>query len=81
MREYRDKWVAHSDSERAGFYPALEVAKKAVWFYYGHVVKHEAASEDLTEFTPGLDLGYKHCEREAEAVYQAAATFPRAIHP
>jgi len=30
MREYRDKFVAHLDSDNTGVYPAFDVAKKAV---------------------------------------------------
>jgi len=72
FREYRDKWVAHLDTERTGFIPALEVAKKAVWFYYARV-KQEAESRELVEFTRELDRAYEHCEREAKEVYRIAA--------
>jgi hypothetical protein len=75
FREYRDKWVAHLDTERTGFIPALEVAKKAVWFYYARV-KQEAESRDLAEFTRELDRAYEHCEREAKEVYRIAAYRP-----
>lgn len=72
FREYRDKWVAHLDTERTGFIPALEVAKKAVWFYYAHIVNQEAKSGEQTEFTRELDRAYEHCEHEAKEVYRTA---------
>src|SRR5216684_7437609 len=37
FREYRDKWVAHLDRDRKGLYPRLDIAKKAVWFYYKRI--------------------------------------------
>jgi hypothetical protein len=70
IRKYRDKWVAHLDSDRAGVYPTLDVAKKAVWFYYAHIVCHEAEPTDLAGLPEELDAGYKQCEDEAKAVYQ-----------
>jgi hypothetical protein len=75
FRQYRDKWVAHLDTERTGFIPALEVAKKAVWFYYARV-KQEAESRELVEFTRELDRAYEQCEREAKEVYRIAAGRP-----
>ena len=73
FREYRDKWVAHLDTEPTGFIPALEVAKKAVWFYYGHV-KQEAGARELLEFTRELDRAYEDCESEAKEIYRIAAS-------
>jgi len=67
MREYRDKWVAHLDLERSGFFPALEVPKKAAWFYYGRIVQQEP---DLSGLPAELDGGYEHCEEVAKAIYQ-----------
>jgi len=72
MRKYRDKFVAHLDSDNTGVYPALDVAKKAVWYYHAHVV-NQAKPTDLTELPLELDAGYKHCEEEAKAVYQRSA--------
>ena len=78
MREYRDKWVAHLDLEQTGFRPMLDVAKKSIWFYYAHIMKHEAESAYLVEFGPDLDRGYEYSEREANAVYRtAASTVPK----
>ncbi len=73
MRSYRDKWVAHLDSDRSGMYPALHLAKKAIWFYYAWVVKYEAQSADLEAFPKELDEGYLKCEEEANAVYERRA--------
>jgi hypothetical protein len=77
FREYRDKWVAHLDTERAGFIPALEIAKKAVWFYYARV-KQEAESRELVELNRELDRAYEHCEGEAKEVYRIAVHRPAA---
>jgi hypothetical protein len=69
MREYREKWVAHLDSERAGVYPNLDIPKKSVWFYYDYVVNEELLGvHPLTK----LDSGYQECEDEACTIYQLA---------
>ncbi len=70
MRTYRDKWVAHLDSDITGIYPALDVAKKAVRFYHAHIVKHEAEPGDLAGLPLEFDKGYQDCEDEAKAIYQ-----------
>jgi hypothetical protein len=70
MRNYRDKFVAHSDFDRTGHYPALDVPKKAVWFYHAHVVNHEAQLQDLEGLPLKLDPGYEEEEEETKAVYQ-----------
>ncbi len=68
VREYRDKWVAHWDLNRVPVAPALEVAKKAVWFYQPYICKHE-----LTGVGWYIDSAYEHFESMASAAYRSAA--------
>jgi hypothetical protein len=74
IRKYRDKWVAHLDLDSKGCYPALEVAKQAVWFLWAHIMKHEVEPTEFMQFTRDIESGYEHCEREADAVYKTAAS-------
>lgn len=69
FREYRDRWVAHLDAERRGFHPRLEIAKKAVWFYYAHVEKEQI---DRELFPKPIEIGYRECEEEACGIYRRA---------
>ena len=55
MRYYRDKFVAHQDSEYIVILPTLDVAKKAVWFYHAHLVNHEAKSGDLFQLPVDIE--------------------------
>jgi hypothetical protein len=66
FREYRDKWVAHLDSERIGLYPTLDTAKEAVWFYYEWLGR-EQVDQEIGSKT--IEAGYKECEEEARMVY------------
>jgi hypothetical protein len=66
IREYRDKWVAHLDTDRSGFFPELEAAKNAVWFYYERMVQQES---DLSGLPVEIDSGYEQCVDEAKAIY------------
>ena len=70
MRQYRDKFLAHLDSDEVANIPALDIAKKAVWFYHAYVVQHEAQPGDLDGLPVKLDAGYRHCEKEAQAIYE-----------
>lgn len=73
MRRYRDKFLAHLDSDEVMNIPALEIAKKAVWFYHSYVVEHEAELGDLDGLPLDLDFGYAQCESQADAIYQRNA--------
>ena len=72
IRRYRNKFVAHLDSEHEMHVPMLDTAKKAVWFYHAYVVKHEAGAQDLTGLATELDSGYRKSEDEARAVFETA---------
>jgi hypothetical protein len=73
MRHYRDKFLAHLDSDRTMNIPKLDVPKTAVWFYHARIVSVEAKAGDLTDLAVGLDTGYRKSEDEAKAVFQKAA--------
>ena len=70
MLRYRDKFIAHLDSDPIMFIPALDAAKKAVWFYYGYILDHENIS--LAGLPPDLEEGYIQTEDEARKVYLKA---------
>jgi hypothetical protein len=72
MRRYRDKFLAHLDSDHTANIPVLDTAKRAVWFYHRHVASQEAGAGDLRGLQLDLDRGYLECEAEANAVYSSA---------
>jgi len=73
MRTYRDKFLAHLDSERVMHPPALDTAKKAVWFYHHHVVNHEAQHGDLMNLPLTLETGYTQCMDQVRGIYERNA--------
>jgi hypothetical protein len=78
MREYRDRFIAHLDSERVMNIPTLDLARKSVEFYHAYVVANEIQYGDLgglSDTAEELQRGYKDCEKEAEIVYEQF--FPR----
>jgi hypothetical protein len=79
MRRYRDKFLAHLDSDSIMNIPVLDVPKKAVWFYHHHIVNREATPGDLIGLPAQLDGGYQESEREADAVYRQATTSFRSM--
>jgi hypothetical protein len=70
FREYRNKWVAHLDRDRKGLYPRLDIAKKAVWFYYERIGS-EQVDQEMSPKT--IETGYRESEEEADTVYRQAA--------
>jgi len=72
MRCYRDKFLAHLDSDNTMNIPKLDAPKRAVWFYHAHIVTHEAQVGDLTGLCEDLDTGYRLTEDEARAVFRGA---------
>jgi hypothetical protein len=47
LRHYRDKFVAHLDSDKVMNIPDLEMAKEAVLFYQAYIFREEAQASDL----------------------------------
>lgn len=73
MRRYRDKFLAHLDSDEVMNIPALEIAKESVWFYHAYVVQQEAQPGDLDGLPVELDIGYSQCENVARTIYERNA--------
>ena len=75
MRRYRDKFVAHLDSDAKMDIPLLTAALAADSFYHGHIVGAEADAGDLFGLADTSDKfakGYEQCFKEAERVYDQA---------
>lgn len=70
MVRYRDKFIAHLDSDYVMDLPKLDIPKKAVWFYYAYLKEHEATGENLAELGLELDALYEALEKEAIAAYR-----------
>lgn len=70
MRRYRDKFLAHLDSDEVMNIPVLDIPKKSVWFYHAYLVQHEAQAGDLDGLPANLDAGYVQCEKKAQAIYE-----------
>jgi hypothetical protein len=76
MRRYRDKFVAHLDSDHVMHIPTFSAAQASVWLYHQQVVLHEATAGELAGLadTPDkLRLGYTQSIEEAEQAYRAVS--------
>jgi hypothetical protein len=74
MRAYRDKFLAHLDSELVANIPKLDLARASVEFYHAYVIGNEVEPGDLSDLPDTADklrLGYDECKEEAARVYQA----------
>jgi hypothetical protein len=81
IRTYRDKFVAHFDSENNMAIPKFDTAKNAVWFYHAHIVRQEAKPGDLAGLGVQLDEGYELSEKEAKMVFSNAGKANEVQHP
>jgi hypothetical protein len=71
FRRYRDKFIAHLDTDLTMHIPVLATAEAAVRYYHEHVVNREARPGDLVGLTDTVEkmvLGYEQCRSEAEGV-------------
>jgi hypothetical protein len=76
MSYYRNKFVAHLDSDEEMNVPELSEALEAVNFYHEHVVTEEASARDLgglVDTAEKFTQLYADCSQEAERVYGRAA--------
>jgi hypothetical protein len=75
MRRYRDKFVAHLDSDTKMDIPQLMAPLAANSFYHGHLVRVEAAAGDLfglADTSEKFAKGYEQCFKEAQRAYGQA---------
>ena len=76
MRRYRDKFVAHLDSDAKMDIPLLTAALAADRFYHGHIVRAEADAGDLFGLADTSDKfakGYEQWIKEAQRAYAQAS--------
>jgi len=70
MRHYRDKFIAHLDSEPVMNIPNFKPGKAAVDFYHAHIVTKEIADlHELAGLVTKLDDCYREAMQEAKSVY------------
>jgi hypothetical protein len=80
MKRYRNKFVAHLDSDRKMELPFFDISYMAVLFYHEYVVTKEASPGDLHDVVDAgwkLAKGYQLCMEEAGSVYRHALTYNR----
>lgn len=71
LRRYRDKFIAHLESDEVMHIPWLSKAQSSVWFYHNYVVQNEAQPGDLAGLPSKLGSYYRQCADEANGIYRA----------
>jgi hypothetical protein len=75
VRRYRDKFVAHLDSDRTMDIPDFDVAEHAVRFYHAYLVEHEVPDGvllNLPSSPAALATYYKGEERTSSLIFHRA---------
>lgn len=77
MKHYRDKFVAHLDSEGVMNIPKMDTAKASVWFYYNQIVEESEQLDlaGLPESIEKLTCGYEYCLDEAISIFSKNTKF------
>ena len=74
IRRYRDKFLAHLDSDRTMLIPHLDTMWRAVQHYYAHILGVEMSDQEAhrvqQEVSGSLDDYYDRCFAEARGVYE-----------
>jgi hypothetical protein len=70
MKTYRDKFIAHLDSEFTMHIPRLELAKESVFYYHAHIASTEQLDGVFVNLPRDLPAYYDKCASDALAVYE-----------
>ena len=69
MKTYRDKFVAHLDSEEVMNIPKLKIAKKSVLFLYSYLLANEEETNSFHDAPPKATCLYRQFYSEGRKVY------------
>ena len=72
-RDYRDKFIAHLDSDSTMMIPMLDIHKKAASFYHAKMLRDDRG--DFLGLEGDLESLYEEFELEAAQVYERALGF------
>jgi hypothetical protein len=69
MKTYRDKFVAHLDSEEVMNIPKLKIAKKSVLFLYSYLLANEDETNSFHDAPPKATCLYRQFYSQGRKVY------------
>lgn len=69
MRTYRDKFIAHLDSENVMNIPKLRAAKKSVSFLYDYLLANEEEDNCFHDAPPNASYFYKQFYSQGRRIY------------
>jgi hypothetical protein len=75
MLDYRDKFIAHLDDQRALYIPFMGPARQAIWHLYGYLVENECRASDIPDLpdtTEKFENSYQHFVSQVEQVFIAS---------
>lgn len=70
LRTYRNKFVAHLDSDETMRIPLMDVVKNSVIYYYGYLLQVENDGTTFDDGPSNLEAYYQQCNEEGRAFYR-----------
>ncbi len=81
MRTYRDRFVAHLDSDLTMHIPKLELGKSSVSYYYTYLTQEENDGVTFRDLPTSIDTYYAKCENDSKNTYNALRQHNLSIQP
>lgn len=81
LRAYRDKFVAHLDSEETMHIPMLTVARISASYLYDHLRVHEDEDDFFRDAPKKASMFYQHYLKEGRSGYQKTRGTAPISHP
>ena len=69
IKNYRDRFVAHLDSDETMYIPQFDKALQLTQYYYDHVI-NELKTHQKLNLPNDIDAYYKQCIDESENYFQ-----------
>lgn len=70
MRRYRDKFVAHLDSDEVAYPPNLQIGLDSVAYYQAHILDYDQNNSIFQGLPKDIAEYHDQCSREAAGIYQ-----------
>ena len=70
LRTYRDKFLAHLDSDKIMQVPLMDIVKNSIIYYFTYLLRFENDGATFWDGPSDIAVYYQHCEDEGRDFYE-----------